>query len=160
MEKRDSPELVFDDEVRTVFEFMLANMPTAKLVAVANSIAQIAPVLLGGTIPKRKCGRLLGSGLRFRFVIRVHNQAPANASLIQRMLVVRLRRKWVALCRNRFSAASITPIYSRSGSSGCRVIDAIEDCVLGWTDKLRIFVEGHNCFLSIGRIGCCTCIIP
>jgi hypothetical protein len=40
-------ELVFDVDARAVFEFMLANVPAAKLVAVANAVAQIAPVLWG-----------------------------------------------------------------------------------------------------------------
>jgi hypothetical protein len=44
---RDRPEMeiVVDDNVRAVCEFMLANMEAAKLASVANAVAQLAPVL-------------------------------------------------------------------------------------------------------------------
>jgi hypothetical protein len=49
MTMRDRPEmeLVLDQDVRAVCEFMLANMPAAKLVSVAKAMAEIAPVLWG-----------------------------------------------------------------------------------------------------------------
>jgi hypothetical protein len=44
---RPETEIVFDEDVRAVAEFMLANVAAAKLVSVASAVAQIAPVLWG-----------------------------------------------------------------------------------------------------------------
>jgi hypothetical protein len=44
---RPEMELALDQDVRAVCEFMLANMPAAKLVSVAKAMAEIAPVLWG-----------------------------------------------------------------------------------------------------------------
>jgi hypothetical protein len=45
--ERDRAELVLEKDVQAVCEFMLANMSAAKLVSVANAVAQLAPVLWG-----------------------------------------------------------------------------------------------------------------
>lgn len=39
--------LVMDDDVQRVCEFMQASLPTAKLVAVADGLASLAPLLWG-----------------------------------------------------------------------------------------------------------------
>jgi hypothetical protein len=40
-------ELTIDDDVKRVAEFMQSNLPAAKLVAAASSLAAIAPLLWG-----------------------------------------------------------------------------------------------------------------
>ena len=47
MDIRGESVIEVDDDVRTVAAFMVANIPTARLVAVAKAIGEMAPLLWG-----------------------------------------------------------------------------------------------------------------
>jgi hypothetical protein len=47
IEMRDRSELILDKDVQAICEFMLANIPATRLIAVANEVGKIAPLLWG-----------------------------------------------------------------------------------------------------------------
>lgn len=52
MNPREESIIEVDDDVRTVAAFMMANMPAARLVAVAKAIGEMAPLLWGHYTPE------------------------------------------------------------------------------------------------------------